>query len=50
MLKQEKKVSTDIIFIRDTAEELLELERHDGILSEKESQRLIEILNETKAD
>jgi len=49
MMKQEKKVSADIIFIRDTAEELLELERHDGILSEKESQRLIEILNETKA-
>jgi len=50
MMKQEKKVSTDIIFIRDTAEELLELERHDGMLSEKERQRLIEILDEIKAE
>ncbi len=50
MIKKEKKMSTDIIFIRDTAEELLELERYDGILSEKERQRLIEILDETKAE
>ena len=50
MMKQEKKMSTDIIFIRDTAEELLELERYDGILSEKERQRLVEILDETKAE
>ena len=50
MMKQEKKVSADIIFIRDTAEELLELERYDGILSESERQRLVEILDETKAE
>lgn len=48
MMKQKKKVTTDIIFIRDTAEELLELEEHDGMLSKKERERLIQILDEVK--
>jgi hypothetical protein len=48
MIKQEKKVSTDIIIIRDTAEERVELEKYDRMLSERETQRFKQILDDAE--
>jgi class 3 adenylate cyclase len=49
MIKKETKVSADMVFVRDTVEELLDLERYERRLSEKERKRLEEILEETEA-
>jgi hypothetical protein len=44
MLQRTDKMSADAIYVRDAAEELLE--KHDGILFDKERQQLKAILSE----
>lgn len=45
MIKSKERLSQDLIFVRDTAEELLE--RYKGLLSQAEKDRLGEILKQT---
>lgn len=47
MIKAKDKIPSEMIFVRDTAEELLE--KYEGILLEKEKKQLKEILKSIKA-